>query len=227
MKIVKQKESLPISNLDVVDNTRIKKKHGSLLPTSIRSLICGTSGCGKTNLMLSLLYDPNGLKFRNVYIYSKSLYQPKYAFLQEVMKIPGMGYFPYKENDEIVHTNKAKRHSIFIFDDVACDKQEKIREYFCMGRHRDIDSFYLCQTYTRIPKHLIRDNACLIILFKQDMRNLRNVFDDHVGGDMTFEKFKEMCGECWREKFGFLTIDKESELNKGRYRKNLDQYITQ
>jgi len=228
MKIVKQKESLPVMNLDsyVGDEiNHLQKRHGSLLPKSIRSVICGPSNCGKSNLMLTLLFDPKGLKFENIYVYSKSLYQPKYEFLKEVMHIPKMGYYAYKENDEILSPADAKQNSIFIFDDVACDGQEKIREYFSMSRHMNVDCFYLCQTYTRIPKHLLRDNASLIILFKQDDLNLKHVFNDHVSSDMTFEKFKHLCTECWKDKYGFLTIDKENDLDDGRYRKNLDQYI--
>jgi len=38
-------------------------------------------------------------------------------------------------------------NSIFIFDNVACDKQHAIREYFAMGQYADINCFYLCQTY--------------------------------------------------------------------------------
>ncbi|EZA55673.1 hypothetical protein X777_04182 [Ooceraea biroi] len=36
-----------------------------------------------------------------------------------------------------------------------------MREHFSMGRHSLVDCFYLCQTYARIPKHLLRDNANL------------------------------------------------------------------
>jgi len=55
-------------------------RHGIVLclPNTIRALIVGPSNCGKTNIMLSLIENPNGLKFENVYIVSKSLYQPKY-----------------------------------------------------------------------------------------------------------------------------------------------------
>ncbi|KAL6256683.1 hypothetical protein P5V15_012802 [Pogonomyrmex californicus] len=48
-----------------------------------------------------------------------------------------------------------------------------------MGRHSNVDCFYLCQTYARIPKHLIRDKANLLILFKQDGTNLKHVYNDH------------------------------------------------
>ena len=62
-----------------------------------------------------------------------------------------------------------------VFDDVACDKQDAIREYFMIDRHADVDCFYLCQMYAKVPKHLIRDNENLLILFKQDGNNLKHI----------------------------------------------------
>lgn len=231
MRLTKQKDNLKVRNFDVaVDgggNNGLFKRHGNLLPNTIRAIFAGPSNCGKTNVMLSLLIDINGLKFNNVYLYSKSLYQPKYQFLEKVLRnVSDMKYFPYKENDAVLDPNEVRENSIFIFDDVACDKQNKIREYFCMGRHKAVDCFYLCQTYTKIPKHLIRDNCNLIVLFKQDDMNLRHAYEDHVGTDMSFEDFKSICGECWLEKFGFLVIDKDSDVEAGRYRKGFDIYIT-
>lgn len=228
MRLVKQKKNIRVQNFDVETDVADEsfRRHGNLLPNTIRSIFAGPSCSGKTNVMLSLLLDENGLKFDNVYLYSKSLYQPKYQFLQKVLqKVPGVKYFFYKENDAILDPNNVRENSIFIFDDVACDKQDKIREYFCMGRHKAVDCFYLCQTYTRIPKHLVRDNSNFIVLFKQDDTNLKHVYDDHVGTDMTFEKFKSICAECWKEKFGFLVIDKDSDIGRGRYRKTFNIYI--
>lgn len=136
------------------------------------------------------------------------------------------GYFPFNENGEIMSPDRVNKNSIFVFDDVACDKQDKIREYFAMGRHHSIDSFYLCQSFSKIPKQLIRDNANFIVLFRQDDLNLKHVYSDHVGTDMSYEQFKVICGECWKDgKYSFITIDKDSDLNAGRYRKGLDQYI--
>lgn len=227
MRFVKQKNHLQVMNLDENDvGNKSYRRHGLLLPNTVRCIISGPSNCGKTNVVLSLLFDKNGLRFENVYVYSKSLYQPKYQLLESVLKtLPKIKYLPYKESDAIVDPSKAQPNSVFIFDDVACDKQDKIRSYFCMGRHRLVDCFYLCQTYTRIPKHLIRDNANLLIAFKMDDTNLRHLYEDHVGTDMKFEKFKSMCSHCWRDKYGFLVIDKDSDINNGRYRKGFDCYI--
>lgn len=225
MRVVKQAQSLNVKNYDF-DGGGEKLRHSVLLPSTVRCLVAGPSGCGKTNVLIALLEHPNGLRFENIYIYSKSLYQPKYIYLENLLKpIHNVGYFPHNDSTDIVKPSDAKYNSIFIFDDVACNKQDIIREYFCMGRHKAIDCFYLCQTYTRIPKHLIRDNANFIILFKQDDMNLKHVYADHVGTDMTYEQFKNICSFCWRDKYGFLVISKENNLNDGRYRKNFDSYM--
>lgn len=224
MEVVLQDIDLPIENLDF--KTTEDVKHSKLLPNCFRAIICGRSGCGKTNLFLSLLFNVNGLRFENVYVYSKSLFQPKYALLEEVLKnVKGVGYFPFTDNDELIDYQNAKKNSIFIFDDIACEKQDKIRSYFSMGRHNDIDVVYICQTYSKIPKQLIRDNCNIIVLFKQDDVNLRHAFDEHVSPDMTYDVFKKLCSECWNDKFGVLIIAKDFDLDSGRYRKGFDKYI--
>lgn len=227
MKFVKQKHRLSVPELDVGTPTSSSvSRHGVLLPPSIRAIIVGPSSCGKTNLMITLLTHPQGLGFENVYLYSKSLYQPKYQFLERVLKpIKGLGFHAYSDNENIISPSDAKSNAVFIFDDVACEKQQVIREYFSMGRHNNIDSFYLCQTYSRVPKQLVRDNANMIVLFKQDEMNLKHVFNDHVTPDMSFNQFVNVCAQCWRDKYGFLSIVKDAPLNEGRYRLGLDCYI--
>lgn len=230
MKIVKQRSRLSILNLDsLVSKTpgMEKKRHGSLLPNTIRCLVCGPSNCGKTNVILNLLFSPDGLFFENVYLFSKSLNQPKYKFLECILKnIDEIGYFAYTDNDEVPFPSEIKSNSIMIFDDVACGKQENIKNYFSMGRHNKVDTFYICQTYSYIPKQLVRDNANLLMVFKQDDRNLRHIYNDHVNMDMKFEKFKKLCNHVWSKgKNSFLTIDKDRDLNSGRYRLALDMFI--
>jgi len=202
-----------------------KRKHDEMLPSTIRAIICGPSNCGKTNILISLLESPNGVRFENVYVYSKSLQHSKYQYLENLfMSIDEIGYFTFSNNSDVVPPSEARPNSIFIFDDVACDKQNAMREYFLMGRHANIDCFYLCQTYARIPKHLICDNANLLILFKQDYTNLKHVYNDHVNTDMSYDEFCLLCRDCWQKKYGFLVIDKDSALKDGRYRKGFNEF---
>lgn len=224
LRIVKQGICLPIENEDFQEEQL--KKHGNLFPATVRCLLVGPSNCGKTNVMINLIEHENGLKFENVYVYSKSLNQPKYVYLERLLKpIKDIGYYAFNASENILHPSKAKMNSLFIFDDVACDNQDVVREYFSMGRHQYVDSFYLCQTYAKIPKHLIRDNANFLILFKQDDMNLKHVYNDHIGTDMSFDEFKNLCSLCWKEQYGFLCISKDSGINEGRYRKGFDHYI--
>lgn len=228
MKFIKQKKNFSIINFDkIVSKKTVRKKHGDLLPNTIRCIICGPSNSGKTNLMLNLLFSSKGLFFENVYVFSKSLYQNKYRFLQCVLKnLSGINYFSYSENESVPHPNDVKKNSIMIFDDVSCGKQDNIKEYFSMGRHNGVDTFYICQTYSYVPKQLVRDNANFLILFKQDERNLRHIYHDHVNTDMSYETFKQMCIKIWGEtRNSFVTIAKDGDLDKGRYRAGLDTFI--
>jgi len=224
MRKVKQKLNIHVDNFDM-RRKNVKSRHSSILPNTIRSIICGPSNCGKTNVMISLLTDNNGLKFSSVYVYSKSLEQDKYKFLEQALNHAEVNYYGFSDNDEVLDPSSAKPYSVFIFDDVACEKQDKIRNYFCMGRHNAIDSFYLSQTYSKIPKQLVRDNTNMLVLFRQDDLNLKHVYDDHVNTDMTFNKFKSICSECWKDKYGFLVIVKDNEINNGRYRSKFNTYI--
>lgn len=219
--------SLKVENFDFVTKDKIIRKHGILFPSHIRCLIVGPSGSGKTNALLSLILNSNGLLFENIYLYSKSLYQPKYRFLKDILKaVKGVGYFEFSEQDDIIAVENAKCNSIFIFDDVPVSKKTNIiKEYFSRGRHRNIDSFFICQTYTNINKQLIRDNANLFIIFNMDLLNLKTIHRDVVSTDMNFETFINLCKHCWDESHGFLTICTESDKNHGRYRKGFDIYI--
>lgn len=241
MKFEKQPDTFSVSDaLDTVSQalfadrsandtaTTLRHRHGPLLPDSIRCIISAPSNGGKTNLMFNLLINPNGLRYANVYVFSRSLEQPKYLLLSEIFKnIPEIGYFTFKDSKDVPQPEKACKNSIFVFDDVSCDDQQSMRAYFSQGRHKNIDSFYLTQTYARIPKHCLRDNSNLICIFKMDERNLKHIYLDHVNDDMSFNTFKEICSKCWdSDKYGFLMINKDCPLDKGRYRCGLDTFVT-
>ena len=234
MRFVRQSVTIGVSNLDRKTLARSgategengeSRRHGPLLPNVVRCIICGPSNCGKTNVLVSLLEQPHGLRFENVYVYSRSLQQPKYRYLERLFEpMDEIGYRAFSDNREVVPPDEALPDSVFVFDDVACDKQDRMREYFSMGRHSNIDCFYLCQTYAKIPKHLVRDNANLLILFRQDGTNLRHVYDDHVNIDMSYDDFRAFCRECWRRAYGFAVIDKDSALRGGRYRRGFHDF---
>nr|CAI5843871.1 unnamed protein product [Callosobruchus analis] len=123
------------------------------------------SGSGKTNIMVSLITHPNGLRFSNVYMHCKSPYKPNYQYLRKVLEpLKEIGYFEYTDDKNIVPPNLIKPNSLIIFDDVASCSQDIIDNTIALtGIEIPIVFTYLCQTYTAIPKHLLHGNATKII----------------------------------------------------------------
>jgi len=94
-----------------------KRKHGEMLSSTVRAIICGPSNCDKTNVLMILLESPNGIRFKNVY--SKSLQQLKYQYFENLfMSIDEIGYFTFSNNSDVVPSSEVRPNFIFIFDDI-------------------------------------------------------------------------------------------------------------
>lgn len=209
----------------------VNEPNRHFLPSSIRCLIVGPANCGKTNLLLNFLCNEGWVQYDKLYVYSNTLCQPKYRTLRAVFAdLEGelgkeIAVFHSSQADLTLPENLDPTvRNALVFDDVLLDKQNIIERYFAQGRHSNAHVFYCSQSYTRIPKQVVRDNANLLVLFPQDELNMKHIYENHVGGDMDFAEFKATCRSCWERPFGFLTIDKTRALTQGRYKRmfNLD-----
>ena len=72
---------------DISWNDLISKRFNHLLlPKSIRGLIIGKSGCGKTTLLLNLLLRPGWLDYNNLSVFGKSFFNPNIVLLRKRSK---------------------------------------------------------------------------------------------------------------------------------------------
>ena len=72
---------------DLSWNENIHKRfNNSLLPRSIRGLIVGKSGYGKTTLLLNLLLKPGWLDYDNLFIFGKIYSNPNIKFLGQHLR---------------------------------------------------------------------------------------------------------------------------------------------
>jgi len=242
-----------------------KRLNNPLLPKSIRGLIVGKSGCGKTTLLHNLLVRPGWLDYDNLQVFGRSLFQPEYKILKKAFeaKLPKTaigGLFDIKGAimelnvppacviEEMAKTGAGKsdikcqffeksedvpdpgdlsleKKNLMIFDDLQLEKQNKCETYYVRGRHSNADCFYLAQNYFKLPRQTIRENANFICLFPQDLKNINNIYHDHVGEqDMPLEEFRDLCKTAWKEPHGFLVIDSTSTVDNGKYRCGLDNF---
>ena len=113
--------------------------------------------------------------------------------------------------------------NLLILDDCFLGPQNKAEAYYTRGRQNNCDTFYISQSYFRLPRHTVRENTNFIVLFPQDAKNLHHIHADHCDGDMTLDEFKRFCRTVWQSgSHQFVTIDLTSGKLHGKYRKNLD-----
>jgi len=211
--------------------------HAPFFPKNIFCVIAGATGCGKTNLLLNFLLQDRLLDYSNIYVYTSTLHQPAYMYLKKYyndiensIKINTkyrinvtIAHF-FDADDEIKNPKELDPNlkHVMVFDDVMLDDQTKIKEYFCKGRHNNVNVFYLCQSLHKIAKHCIRDNANVFILFHQDDKTIKYFHETHVSGDMDFKEFKAFCDDAWSKKHGFVVINIWEEPYCGRYIENYE-----
>ena len=188
--------------------------------------------------MKNFLLKDGILDYSSVYIYSSTLYQPSYEYLKEYYEeIENMIKKKFNINTKIAHFIAAEddeefknpseldpsTNHVMVFDDVMLKDQTKIKEYFCMGRHSNINVFYLVQSLHKIPKQCIRDNANIFILFHQDQKTLKYFHGTHISADMDFTEFKKFCDAAWSVKHGSVVINKWEAPYCGRYISNYSE----
>ena len=132
-------------------------QHADFIPKNMRVVISGPSGCGKTNLVLNFLLNKDVLSYNDVYIYSPTLYQPAYKYLESYFNnledyiskrgIKHKILHLFGSDEDIVDPSELDRSKchVMIFDDVMNSNKDKIKDYFCKGRHNNVCVFYLCQ----------------------------------------------------------------------------------
>ena len=206
------------------DNTR-NNKHSDIFPKNIFMIIAGSTGCGKTNLMLNFLLN-KVLKYDDVMIYTTTPFQPAYRYLHDInteleKKIVAL----YNPNEmSIVGPEQLDTNSthIVVFDDVMNEDQKVMTDYFTRGRHNNVNVFYLCQSLHQLKKHGIRQNTNIFILFHQDKKTIKYFYDTHISGDMGLEEFENICNKSWSKKHGYIVINLWEPPECGRYILNYD-----
>ena len=138
---------------------------------AIQTLICGVSGCGKTNYLLNLIY--NYLYYNKIYIYAKHLIESKYQMLQDFFeeveanmkekttnsvskgdRVDAAEDFQVaifsSSKDDIVNVDELDKEcqNLVIFDDFVTEADQRlIQDLFIRGRKKNCSLIYLTQLF--------------------------------------------------------------------------------
>ena len=150
-----------------------KTKHKSLLGDDFRMLLCGSSGCGKTNTLMHIIKKPL-CYYDQIIIYTPNKDQDKLVSLKnkfaQVSQLVGHQLFLICGQKDIVNTDEDESDDcvkLVVFDDLMnADKkiEAKIANHFTDGRHHKICPVYLSQSYLTMPKD-IRTNCSKVIVY--------------------------------------------------------------
>jgi len=231
---------LKVDNMDVLvkeSKDDMNSQLHELLPKSpFKMLILGTSGAGKSNLLLCMVLKM--IVYDKVYIYSKHLEQSKYKFLKQHLenmedaiekecghKIKILEHF---ENtlDKLPkpETFDKDYRNLVIIDDFALTNKknlDKIGELYVRGRHHNVSTIFLTQLYFRIPRDF-RLNTNYLALFNSYNKRELNSLSQELGGDLPKHKFRDLYNTILSEPYNFFYIDNTTNDPMKRYRKNFD-----
>ena len=171
-------------------------------------MIVGQSFCGKTHLLLNKLqlirlYD----KEKQIHIITRTPGQYENIQLEDVSV----------EEDLEDRTIQDFQNCCVVFDDMLDSNQKLIDPFFTRGRHNDLDVYYLSQSYFDLPKRTIRNNSNIIILFRQTVKDVEHIYRDIAGFDMSYDGFKSLCREAWRDTYNYLLINRLEDKNGSKY----------
>lgn len=191
-----------------------------------RMIINGSSGSGKTNLLLNLLFNKDfSLNFHKIYLYAKDLTEDKYEWLSKKMEKAqqvnnGDVFEKGTKIDEVVKCDSLDKDkmNLIIFDDFVTEKdQKKIEDLFIRGRKKNASIVYLSQVYHAVPT-MIRKNLNYVVFFKPTTKREINTLSVDYATDMDIKDFTKMVVEATEKPYSFLVIDMITQHKPMKYR---------
>ena len=102
---------------------------------------------------------------RDIYIITKS---PPEQYTNSKIKIKEI-------SDEIKPLNEYEI-GIIVFDDILGSSNRRfIDQFLIRGRHKNLEIYYLSQSYFDLPKRTIRNNSNKIFLFNQTLKDIEHI----------------------------------------------------
>lgn len=228
-------EEPTIINLDDVVNKK-KNKHkrnAPFLPDNpFLALVVGKSGSGKTNVIINAIMQ-NMIPFDEIIVYSKTLEQPKLAYLAENIRQAEkktktkIGTFVDNEAELPAPQDlDPKKKKVVLFDDVLEEAQGgKMSMYYTRGRHVCCNVIFAAQGFFRLKKSAIRENCNYILLFKNISKGDIQQIGRLYAPDISIKQFEKFYYSGTKAPHSFVSMDLEKSVENGSYKHGFTKVV--
>jgi type IV secretory pathway VirB4 component len=188
-----------------------------------RMIIMGSSGSGKTQTLMSLIYNMPDT-FENIYIVTKNKDEPLYNYIDEKLGKKGLKMMEIDKDGlpDLDKLNK-EQQTLIVMDDLVGEKNQKpMEQFFLRARKKNASLVYITQSYYAVPKMIRNNMTYLIIKQISSMIYLTMIAREY---DLGLEKKKlmEMYKDATADKQNFLLLDLDGDPTQ-RFRKGFNDY---
>ena len=188
-----------------------------------RMLIIGSSGSGKTNILLNLIDKFHPID--KIYLYAKDTDEDKYQYLINKREQAGIknlndphAFIEYSNdmNDVLEDTNNYNKNRdkkvLTIFDDMIADIMTSenykviVKELFIRCRKLNISIVFITQSYFRTPKDARLNSTHYILMKIGNKKELKSIAEEN-SGHLDFKDFLKMYNYCTNEPYSFMMVD--------------------
>jgi hypothetical protein len=205
-------------------------------------MISGSSGSGKTNLLMNILNKKElyGKYFHYIIVFSPTA--GKYDDIYKNLKIPDENFIRNLDKtqlEDIIECRKklidekgiewvAKNSRVLIImDDVIADRgflnSNEALILFSLLRHYLCSIIVMMQSYNKLPRPL-RINCNAIMVFPCLQSECEILLDEITPSGIKKRDFEKVLEYATKDKYNFLYINRHADREK-MIRKNLDEII--
>ena len=201
-------------------------KHNISIP--FRMGIIGSSGSGKTNIVINLIRIMSGT-FNKIYLFTKNNDETLYNYMKTKLKSDQMEQHNGVEelNNVDLDTAFNDQQVLIIFDDLVLEKdQSAIQQLFIRGRKlgKGVSLCYLAQTYYGIPKNIRMQFTYIILRKLPNKRDINAILKESSCG-LDSSELLELYNFCTRGDITSFLLMELSKPPEEMFRKNFDKFI--
>jgi hypothetical protein len=194
------------------------------MKTPFYTLICASSGSGKTNMLLNLIRRMDNT-FSHIYIVNQEE-EPLYALLQKTITKGLTITTKFSDLPSIEEFGKDKdNQKLIILDDQLFSKHEQyINTLFKRGRKLGISTIFITQSFYDTNKFIRKQIHYLILLSIGGKRDLDAILRTYNFGDIDDDVLRKIFKSATDKHLDFLKIDVRNRDINRKFSRNFTEF---